>query len=64
MKGRRKIKTSKWFLKAKFETEVSLIKNTTSINQLRFMKTAVKTGRTNEPVGVMASNSHDNRSTI
>ncbi|MOA63346.1 hypothetical protein D3C78_1890380 [compost metagenome] len=54
MKGRRKYKTPKWQLRAKFEAEAIALAGTRSANQERFARVATQMGRRAEPVGVMA----------
>lgn len=58
MKGRRKVRTTKWSLKAEFESYASLSGGEKSENQLRFMRIATECGRIDEPVGLMAGR-HD-----
>lgn len=54
MKGRRKLKTHKWQLKAEFEAEARLLVGTKSINRSRFLDAALQKGREFEPVGRLA----------
>ena len=64
IKGRRKDKTQKWQLRAKFHAEALSFSGTRSTNQERFVRVAVKIGRNAEPVGVMAGISSAEFSTI
>lgn len=54
MKGRRKLKTNKWQLKAKFETEARKLLGSRSFNQSRFLNIALQKGKEMEPVGRLA----------
>lgn len=56
MKGRRKIKTSKWKLKAQFTQEAKTILTSEShaFRRGRFISKAVAAGKHAEPVGVLA----------
>lgn len=54
MKGRRKVKTLKWQMRAQFEAEACALAGIKSSNQELFMRVATQIGRTAEPVGVMA----------
>lgn len=56
MKGRRKIKTSKWNLQAQFIQEAKSILESESYacRSGRFLSKAVATGRDAEPVGLLA----------
>jgi hypothetical protein len=54
MKGRRKLRTDKWQLRAKFETEARLLGATRSGNQSRFLDRALEKGREFEPIGRLA----------
>ncbi|MCF4987426.1 hypothetical protein [Pseudomonas syringae] len=55
MKGRRKVKTSKWFLKAQFEAEAQrLIKNKPYQTACRFLDAALQFGIEHEPAGRLA----------
>jgi hypothetical protein len=54
MKGRRKFKTQKWELKAKFETDARLLSDTKSRKPSRFLDRALKQGREFEPIGLLA----------
>ncbi|MGY3305054.1 hypothetical protein ACVK1X_004369 [Pseudomonas sp. PvR086] len=54
MKGRRKVKTLKWQMRAQFEAEACALAGTKSPNQELFMWAATQAGRNAEPIGVMA----------
>lgn len=54
MKGRRKVKTLKWQMRAQFEAEAFALAGIKSPNQELFMRVATQAGRNAEPVGVMA----------
>lgn len=54
MKGRRKVKTLKWQMRAQFQAEASALAGIKSFNQELFMRVATQTGRTAEPIGIMA----------
>lgn len=58
MKGRRKVKTKKWNLRAQFEAEACALAAIKSSNQERFMRVAAEIGRTAEPEGAMAGISY------
>ena len=52
MKGRHKVKTSKWFLKAQFETEAQrMIANRSNRAAHRFLDAASQLGTKHEPAG-------------
>lgn len=54
MKGRRKVKTLKWFIKSQLQAEANLVATKKSANQAQFLSAASRVGRESEPVGVMA----------
>ncbi len=54
MKGRRKVKTTKWHLRALFEAEARAMASKKSANQEQFIKSAHLPGRSAEPTGAMA----------
>jgi hypothetical protein len=55
MKGRRKVSTSKWFLKAKFEAEAQQMSVSRSKNVAnRFLDAALQFGAVYEPTGRLA----------
>ncbi|WP_156395713.1 hypothetical protein [Pseudomonas sp. Root401] len=54
MKGRRKLKTSKWLLVERFRTEAVLSGGWYSENQRRFIRVAADSGTNLEPTGKMA----------
>lgn len=54
MKGRRKVKTLKWQMRAQFEAEACALAGIKSPNQELFMRVATQTGPNAEPVGIMA----------
>lgn len=55
MKGRRKVKTSKWFLNAQFEAEAQrLMKNKPYETASRFLDAALQFGIEHEPIGRLA----------
>ena len=54
MKGRKKVKTQKWHLRAQFEADARALTGTQSAHQEQFMRAATRIGRTAEPVGAMA----------
>jgi len=59
MKGRRKVSTSKWFLKAKFEAEAQRISASRSKNVAnRFLDAALQFGAEYEPTGRLAGGSN------
>lgn len=53
MKGRRKVTTQRWNLRAQFEAEANALAGTKSANQERFMRIASEIGPIAEPVGPM-----------
>ncbi|MNG31089.1 hypothetical protein D3C84_1168340 [compost metagenome] len=58
MKGRRKVSTSKWFLKAQFEGEAQYMKASRSKNGAnRFLDAALQFGAELEPTGRLAGRS-------
>ncbi|WP_178076511.1 hypothetical protein [Pseudomonas sp. 43NM1] len=55
MKGRRKVKTSKWFLKAQFEAEAQrMMANRSNEAAHRFIDAASQFGIEQEPAGRLA----------
>jgi hypothetical protein len=55
MKGRRKVKTSKWFLKAQFEAEAQrMMANRSNEAAHRFLNAALQFGIEHEPIGRLA----------
>lgn len=57
MKGRRKIRTTKWEIKAKIEAEAREVFSYKSANRGRFFDVALKRGSKLEPVGWLAGTS-------
>lgn len=54
MKGRRKVKTLKWKMKAQFEEHAQALLRNRSDKQSRFLDRALLDGRELEPVGRLA----------
>ncbi len=55
MKGRRKVSTSKWLLKLKFEAEAQQMSSCRSKNVAnRFLDAALQSGAEYEPIGRLA----------
>jgi hypothetical protein len=54
MKGRRKLRTHKWQMKAAFEAEARELLANRSANQMRFLDAAHHKGRELEPIGWLA----------
>jgi hypothetical protein len=55
MKGRRKVKTSKWFLKAQFEAEAQhMMANRSNKEAHRFLDAVSQSGVEHEPTGRLA----------
>lgn len=51
MKGRRKLRTHKWQMKAAFEAEARELVANRSANQMRFLDAVHQKGRELEPIG-------------
>lgn len=59
MKGRRKVKTSKWFLKAQFEAEAKrMMANRPYETAYRFLDPALQFWIEHEPIGRLAGDQH------
>lgn len=54
MKGRRKLRTHKWQMKAAFEAEARELVARRSANKTRFLDAAHQKGRELEPIGWLA----------
>lgn len=55
MKGRRKVKTAKWFLKTQFEAEAQrMMADRSSEAAHRFLDAALQFGIEHEPIGRLA----------
>ncbi|CAD2251061.1 hypothetical protein PSEUDT2PL_00021 [Stutzerimonas stutzeri] len=54
MKGRRKVKTFKWSLKAQYEAQARTVLQGRSAAQGRFLTIALQIGKELEPVGRLA----------
>jgi hypothetical protein len=54
MKGKRKVKTAKWFLKGHYIYEAELLMNNRSQKAHRFLDAALQVGAALEPIGKLA----------
>jgi hypothetical protein len=54
MKGRRKVKTRKWQMKAEIEAEAQSRLRSTGAKSSRFLDVALQNGREEEPLGRLA----------
>ncbi|MFJ2693980.1 hypothetical protein [Pseudomonas sp. NPDC087336] len=56
MKGKRKVKTNKWLLAARFQLEAQAVLRARTARASRFLDIALSAGRDVEPVGLLAGN--------
>ncbi|MBD9606149.1 MULTISPECIES: hypothetical protein [Pseudomonas] len=54
MKGKRKVKTTKWLLKGRYIYEAELLMNNRSQKAHRFLDAALQLGAALEPIGRLA----------